>query len=80
MWLGGLYGGTLVLMVIAFALSGMGLFAFIGLFAAAVLFGWQILTLNIRSGEECLQLFKLNSLVGAILFAGLALEALIAFL
>ena len=76
-WLGGLYGGTLVLMVIAFALSGAGFIAFIGLAIAAVLFGWQILTLDIRNGAECLALFKLNSRVGAIIFAGLFIDALI---
>ena len=74
-WLGILYGATLVLMVIAFALAGSGWLAFIGLAAAAVLFGWQILTLNIRNGQECLELFKLNSRVGAIIFAGLLLQA-----
>lgn len=77
-WLGGLYGGTLVLMVIAFALAGAGFISFIGLAAAAVLFGWQILTLDIRNGTECLALFKLNSRVGAIIFGGLFLDALIA--
>lgn len=76
-WLGGLYGGTLVLMVIAFALAGAGFVAFIGLAIAAVLFGWQILTLDIRNGAECLALFKLNSRVGAIIFAGLFVDALI---
>ncbi len=79
-YLGYFYGGTLVLMVMAFALAGMGLFAFIGLFAAAVLFGWQILTLDIRNGAECLALFKLNNLVGALIFAGLGVQALVTFL
>lgn len=77
-WLGGLYGATLVLMVIAYALAGAGLISFLGLAIAAVMFGWQILTLDIRNGTECLALFKLNSRVGAILFAGLFIDALIA--
>ena len=79
-WLAALYGGTLVLMVIAFALAGSGLLPFIGLAAAAVLFGWQILTLDIRNGAECLALFKLNSRVGALIFLGLLLQAVIGML
>jgi 4-hydroxybenzoate polyprenyltransferase len=76
-WLGGLYGATLVLMVIAFALAGAGILSFLGLAVAAVLFGWQIIALDIRNGAECLALFKLNSRVGAIIFSGLALDALV---
>lgn len=76
-WVVGLYGATLVLMVLSFALAGVSLLPFVGLAVAAVLFGWQILTLDIRDGAECLALFKLNSRVGAIIFAGLFLEALL---
>lgn len=77
-WLGGLYGATLVLMVVAFALAGAGMPAFLGLAVAALMLGWQILTLDIRNGAECLALFNLNGRVGAVVFAGLFLNALVA--
>nr|WP_316652822.1 4-hydroxybenzoate octaprenyltransferase [uncultured Gellertiella sp.] len=79
-WLGALYGLTLVLMVMAFALAGTGFIPFIGLAIAAVLFGWQILVLDTRDGAECLNLFRLNSRVGAIIFAGLFIEAMLSLI
>lgn len=70
-WLAGFFGATLVLLAVAFLVVGVGFPAWIGLLAAAILFGWQLLVLDIHNPAQCLDLFKLNSVVGAVIFAGL---------
>jgi 4-hydroxybenzoate polyprenyltransferase len=70
-WLTLLYGITLVTFAIAFAAAGAAWPAWLGLCAAFVLLGWQILALDINDGPQCLALFKFNHVVGAVLFAGL---------
>jgi 4-hydroxybenzoate polyprenyltransferase len=75
-WLIGLYGATLVLMVFAFALASAGWIAFVGLLVAGGMFAYQIAVLDINDGAQCLALFKSNHKVGAIIFAGLALSML----
>lgn len=70
-WLVGLFGGACILMLAAFIMVGVGLPAYLCLFAAVVMFAYQILTLDIDDPEQCLALFKYNGRVGAILFAGL---------
>ncbi len=72
-WLIGLYGLTLLLLLIAYAAAGVGLVAYLGLAVAAVMFAWQILLLDIDNGDQCLSLFKSNSRVGAVIFLGLIL-------
>ncbi|MBB3392403.1 4-hydroxybenzoate polyprenyltransferase [Rhizobium sp. BK275] len=74
----GLYGLTLVLMFLSFALAGVGLLAFIGLLIAAGMFAWQIRTLDINDGAQCLALFKSNTRVGLIIFLGLFVSLLFA--
>lgn len=74
----GLYGLTLVLMFLSFALAGVGLLAFIGLLIAAGMFAWQIRTLDINDGAQCLALFKSNTRVGLIVFLGLFVSLLFA--
>ncbi|QWW68574.1 4-hydroxybenzoate octaprenyltransferase [Rhizobium sp. WYJ-E13] len=74
----GLYGLTLVLMFLSFALAGVGLLAFIGLLIAAGMFAWQIRTLDINDGTQCLALFKSNTRVGLIIFLGLFVSLLFA--
>jgi len=73
-WLVGLYGLTLLLLVFAFAAAGVGFLAYLGLLAAAVMFAWQVLILDIGNADQCLKLFKSNGRVGAILFLGLVLS------
>lgn len=70
-WLIGLYSLTVVLIALAFWLSGVGLVAWLGLVVAAMMLAWQIATLDIDDPEQCLALFKFNGVVGLILFAGL---------
>ncbi|MGZ2502899.1 4-hydroxybenzoate polyprenyltransferase [Rhizobium beringeri] len=78
LWLIGLYGLTLVLMFIAFALAGANLIAFLGLFGAAGMFAWQIVRLDIDDADQCLALFKSNNRVGLIIFFGLFISLLFA--
>ncbi|MDO9415701.1 4-hydroxybenzoate octaprenyltransferase [Pararhizobium sp.] len=73
-WLAGLYALTTVLFLIAFLMAGAGLFAYLGVLAAAGLLAYQIAVLDIRDADQCLALFKFNRIVGLIIFAGLLLS------
>ncbi|MGG6896624.1 MULTISPECIES: 4-hydroxybenzoate octaprenyltransferase [Rhizobium] len=77
LWLVGLYGATLLLMLIAFTLAGTSWLAYLGLIAAGGMFAYQIAVLDINDGEQCLALFKSNNRVGLIIFAGLFLSFLL---
>ncbi|KEQ09238.1 4-hydroxybenzoate octaprenyltransferase [Pseudorhizobium pelagicum] len=72
-WLIGLYGLTLLLLLLAYALAGVGVVAYLGLILAALMFAWQIVMLDIDDADQCLSLFKSNNRVGAVIFAGLVL-------
>ncbi|MFN7102457.1 MAG: 4-hydroxybenzoate octaprenyltransferase [Pseudorhizobium sp.] len=72
-WLVGLYGLTLLLLLIAYAAAGVGVVAYLGLILAALMFAWQIVKLDIDDADQCLSLFKSNTQVGAVIFAGLVL-------
>ena len=72
-WLVGLYGLTVVLMALSFWLAGVGIVAWLGLAAAALMFAWQIRTLDIDDPEQCLALFKFNHVVGFAIFLALVL-------
>ncbi|AJC78153.1 UbiA prenyltransferase family protein [Rhizobium etli bv. phaseoli str. IE4803] len=74
----GLYGLTLVLMFVAFALAGANLIAFLALLGAAGMFAWQIVRLDIEDAAQCLALFKSNNRVGLIIFFGLFISLLFA--
>lgn len=76
-WLIGLYGFAVLLMLLAFVAAGAGFFAYAALLVAAVMLGYQILVLNIHDPLQCLALFKFNSVVGLIVFAGLVLTLLV---
>ncbi len=75
-WLVGFYGATLLLMFLAFAMAGAGGFAYIGLLVAGGIFAYQIAVLDIDDPAQCLVLFRSNSKVGAIVFAGLFVSLL----
>lgn len=70
-WLVALYGLTVGLIGLSFALAGVGVLAYVGLLVAAAMLAWQILTLDIDDGDQCLALFKFNRVVGLIIFLGL---------
>ncbi|MGG7516468.1 4-hydroxybenzoate octaprenyltransferase [Allorhizobium undicola] len=70
-WLIGFYGSMMLLLLAAFIGAGVGLPAYLGLLAAAVLLAYQIVVLDIDNPGQCLALFKMNTPVGILLFAGL---------
>jgi len=71
MWLIGLYGGALVLIATAFAAAHAPMPALAGVLAAGVHLARQIRTLDIDDPDQCLRLFKSNSVVGWLIFLGL---------
>ena len=73
-WLALFFAATVLLAAIAFAAAGIGLFGWLGLVVAGFLFGYQLLMLDIRDPGQCLELFKFNNIVGAVIFAGLAIS------
>lgn len=71
-WLAGLYAAALALFAIAFALAKVPAPALAGLAAAGVHMARQIRTLDIDNPDQCLKLFKSNTIVGWLIFIGLA--------
>lgn len=76
LWLAGLYGGALLLFAFAFAAAAAPGPAYIGLAAGGLHMARQIATLDIDDANQCLRLFKSNSIVGWLIFAGLVLGSL----
>ncbi|TKT81117.1 4-hydroxybenzoate octaprenyltransferase [Aquamicrobium sp. LC103] len=70
-WLIGLYGGALLLFAVAFAKAEVPMPALAGLLAAGVHMARQIRVLDIDDPDQCLKLFKSNSVVGWLIFLGL---------
>ena len=70
-WLAGLYAGALTLFAAAFLLAAVPGVAYVGLAAAGLHMGYQILSLDIDDAEQCLALFRSNTKVGWLIFAGL---------
>jgi 4-hydroxybenzoate polyprenyltransferase len=75
-WLSGFYGATVILLGLAGFLAGAGPVFFIGVVCAFAQALWQIRTLDIHNAENCLVRFRSNHGFGAIVFAGLAGDAL----
>jgi len=72
-----LYGGAVALVTLAAILSGGGLLALLGVFAFGLHLVWQIRTLDVNDPARCLMLFRSNRDAGLLLFAGLALDAVL---
>ena len=70
-WLALFYGLFAAMALAAFWLTGVAWPAYAGLAVAVVLLGWQIRVIDIDDADQCLALFKANSRVGLIVFAGL---------
>lgn len=70
-WLIGLYGGALALFAFAFASAEAPMPALAGLVAAGAHMARQIIVLDIDDPDQCLRLFKSNSMVGWLIFLGL---------
>lgn len=71
-----LYGGFIAINAVAFCLGDVGKFGYIFLGIAALHLGWQIVTLKIDNQDQCLRLFKSNTVVGIYLSLGLCLSLL----
>jgi 4-hydroxybenzoate polyprenyltransferase len=74
-WLIGLYGAALMLFTAAFAVAAVPMPALAGLLAAASHMTRQIRSLDIDDPDQCLKLFKSNTIVGLLIFLGLAFGA-----
>ena len=72
-----LYSGTLALFIAAFNLAGAGWAAYLGLLVGCAHMMWQVKTLDIDDPDNCLALFKSNTVFGWMLFAGLMADILI---
>ena len=69
------YAATIILISVAVNYAGGGVVAAAGLVLAAVHMGWQVLTLNVESPENCLERFRANRTTGWIIFIALLMEA-----
>lgn len=76
-WLVGLYGATVVLVGLAIAFAGGGLFAWLGLAAFAAHLAWQIVRVDIDDRANCLAVFLSNRDAGLLLLAGFLAQALL---
>jgi len=79
-WIGGLYGGAVVLWVLAAYLAGAHLITFLTLALICLHFAWQVSSLNIQDDENCLSRFRSNRDVGAVFMAGLLADLLLSWL
>jgi len=71
LWLIGLYGGALILFGWAYAAADVPMPALAGLLAAGAHMWRQVQRLDIDDPDQCLRLFKSNSVVGWLVFLGL---------
>jgi 4-hydroxybenzoate polyprenyltransferase len=69
-----LYSGTLVLFILAFAAAGLGWPAYAGLLVGCGHMIWQVRALDIDDADNCLALFKSNTVFGWMLFSGLVAD------
>lgn len=70
-WLIALYGGALLFFLCAFVFAEVPMPALAGLVAAGAHMTRQIRSLDIDDPDQCLRLFKSNSVVGWLIFLGL---------
>ncbi len=69
-----LYAGTLLLFTLAFSYAQASWPSYLGLIIGSGHMLWQIKTLDINDGDNCLKLFKSNSHFGWIVFVGLVAD------
>jgi len=74
-WLVMFYGVALGTITAAGVLAGGGLLFMAGVALGALHLGWQIITLNVNDGDNCLKRFRANRDFGAIIFIALLAEA-----
>lgn len=71
-----LYGGMVTLLAASFASTGVPLIAYVGLIAAGLHMVNQVRVLDIDDADQCLALFKSNTMVGWLIFGGLVAASL----
>lgn len=71
-----LYGGMVVLLAASYASTGAPPIAYLGLGAAGLHMLNQIRVLDIDDADQCLALFKSNTVVGWLIFGGLVAAAI----
>lgn len=74
-----LYGGFIILGILAFCLAHVPTVSYLGLVAAAIHMFYQITTIDINDNDGCLRLFRSNSTIGWLIFIGLVLGELSLF-
>jgi len=74
-WLVLFYGLTIAGIAAAGLLAGAGPVFLTGLALGAAQLGWQIATLDVNDGDNCLKRFRSNRIFGAIIFIALVAEA-----
>lgn len=77
-WLAGLYGLAWVGITVAGVLSGAEIVFLLGMGAAGAHLLWQVATLDIDDPENCLKHFRSNRDFGAIVFAAIVLDMVLA--
>ncbi|WP_208437872.1 4-hydroxybenzoate octaprenyltransferase [Bartonella taylorii] len=66
-----LYSGFVILVSLAFYLANVPIVSFLGIFVASIHMFIQIKVIDIDDSSQCLKLFKSNSFIGFVVFAGL---------
>ncbi|WP_075216986.1 4-hydroxybenzoate octaprenyltransferase [Mongoliimonas terrestris] len=74
-WLTLLYGATVLLVLMALATAGAGIFAYLGAFGFGAHLAWQVAQFDMTDGDRCLMLFKSNREAGLLLCVGLVADA-----
>ncbi len=74
-WLTLFYGVAIAGIAAAGVLAGAGPVFLTGVALGAAQLGWQVVTLDVDDGENCLKRFRSNRDFGAIIFVALAVEA-----
>lgn len=70
-WLWGLYGLTVVLLVVSGLINALSIFYYLFVILVAGHFIWQIIAVRFESPESCLRVFRTNILVGGVVLVGL---------
>jgi 4-hydroxybenzoate polyprenyltransferase len=73
-WVGGFYGAAVLLWAGAALLANAHLMFFSALALIALHLAWQVRTLDIEDGANCLRRFRSNQAVGWVFFLGLVAD------
>ncbi len=76
-WISGFYALAVICWAVAAWQSGAGVITLLALSVVALHLRWQVATLEIDNGDNCLRRFRANRTVGLVLFAGLVLDLMV---